>query len=151
MSVDESNTELGRNAMMHASFFYYQLLDEGEFSCGQTSYWLFEECTCWELLDFRLNEPKGVQLGIDPEFIREAAAIYVLCILLNQFEERKEDEYPKEDAFILQMLRDKGLNIIQEIALILDCTVPLDNHRFTDAMAKIYEKYVRGRFAKLIN
>jgi hypothetical protein len=68
MVIDESNYQKGRNAMMHAAFFYYQLLEEGEFKCGQTSFWLHEHYTCWEMLDVTLNEPKNVSYGIDVHF-----------------------------------------------------------------------------------
>ena len=64
LTIDESNYEKGRNAMMHATFFYYQLLDEGEFCCGQTSYWLYEEYTCWEMLKVTINESEHVSYDI---------------------------------------------------------------------------------------
>jgi hypothetical protein len=148
--VDESNCEFGRDAMMHATFFYYQLLEEGEFSCGQTSYWLFDDCTCWELLDLKVIEPKGVSLGVDETFIREAALVYILCMLVNQYTELEPQEYPKVGDHLLEVIEKKGLALIPEISQILESVSNINLDNFNDSMAVIFNIYVKGRFAKLV-
>jgi len=148
--VDESNCEFGRDAMMHASFFYYQLLEEGGFSCGQTSYWLFDAATCWDLLDFKVVEPKGVSLGIDDTFIREAALVYILCMLVNQYAESEPQDYPNADDHLLRVVKEKGLVLIPEISQIIECVKNTDLDGFNSSMVVIFNSYVKGRFAKLM-
>ncbi len=150
MVVDESNCEFGRDAMMYASFFYYQLLEEGGFSCGQTSYWLFDGATCWDLLDFKVIEPKGVSLGIDDTFIREAALVYILCMLVNQYAESEPQDYPKADDHLLKVIKKKGLALIPEIPQIIDNVRNTDLDGFNNTMVVIFNSYVKGRFAKLM-
>ncbi len=149
MVVNESNCEIGRNAMMHAAFFYYQLLDEGGFSCGQTSYWLFEEFSIWELTDLEVNESNGVSLGIDQVFIREAAFIYVLCMLENAYSELEPHEWPTENDKEYLVLRNKGQDLIPEISLVLKAIEASDSGLFNQASDVIFKKYVKGRFARL--
>lgn len=150
MIIDKSNYEFGRDAMMHASFFYYQLIEEGGFSCGQTSYWLFDGCTCWELLNLKVIEPSGVSLGINETFIREAALIYILCMLVNQYEELEPEEYPKSDDRAVILIRDKGVTLIPEVSQIIDSIDNGNIEHFYTAMSAIFKKYVQGRFLKLI-
>ena len=150
MIIDESNYEFGRDAMMHASFFYYQLLEEGGFSCGQTSYWLFDSCSCWELLDFKVIKSKGVSLGINEVFIREAALVYILCMLLNQYEESEPEEYPTSDDHVVTVIKDKGIILIPEISQIAESIDNGNVEQFYTAMNIIFKKYVQGRFLKLI-
>ena len=150
MIVDESNCDFGRDAMMHATFFYYQLLEEGEFFCGQTSYWIFDGCTCWELLDLKVIEPKGVSLGIDETFIREAALVYILCMLVNQYTELEPQEYPKAGDHLLEVIEKKGLALIPEISQILESISNINLDNFNGSMAVIFNIYVKGRFAKLV-
>jgi hypothetical protein len=148
--VDESNCEFGRDAMMHASFFYYQLLEEGSFSCGQTSYWLFDSATYWDLLDFKVIEPKGVSLGIDDAFIREAALVYILCMLVNQYAESEPQDYPNADDHLLKAIKEKGLALIPEISQIIESVRNTDLDGFNRTMVVIFNSYVKGRFAKLM-
>ena len=136
--------------MMHVSFFYYQLIEEGGFSYGQTSYWLFGGCTCWDLLDFKVVEPKGVSLGIDGGFIREAAVIYLLCMLLNQYEESEPEDYPKSHEQIVVTINEKGRTLIPEIPQIIESVGKSDLEQFKDTMNIIFKKYVQGRFLRLI-
>lgn len=150
MVVDESNCEFGREAMMHASFFYYQLLEEGSFSCGQTSYWLFDGATCWDLLDFKVIEPEGVSLGIDDTFICEAALVYILCILVNQYAESEPQDFPCVDDHLLKVIKKKGLGLIPEISQIIESVRNTDLEGFNSSMAVIFNSYVKGRFAKLM-
>ncbi len=154
MIIDESTYDKGLNAMMYATFFYYQLLAEGSFSCGQTSYWLWEDYTCWELLDITLNEPVNVSFGIDENFLREAAVVYILCMLANTIYELDEDEFLRNADSTINTLKTKGLILIPEVSRLLDCLPPvadkiiLDKYRYI--MNEIFNKYVRGRFARLI-
>ena len=151
MVVDESNCEFGRDAMMHASFFYYQLLEEGGFSCGQTSYWMFDGATCWDLLDFKVIEPKGVSLGIDDTFIREAALIYILCMLVNEYAESEAQDYPNADDHLLKVISEKGLGLIPEISQIIESVRNTDLDGINSSMVVIYNNCVKGRFAKLMD
>ncbi|WP_445365672.1 hypothetical protein ACJJJB_02480 [Microbulbifer sp. ANSA001] len=150
MIVDESNCEFGREAMMYASFFYYQLIEEGDFSCGQTSYWLFDSFSCWDLLDLKVIESEGVSLGVDETFIREAALIYILCMLVNQYEELEPEEYPKSEDQAVIVIKDKGLDLIPEVSQILDSIDKGNLELLNAAMGIIFKKYVQGRFIKLI-
>lgn len=149
MIIDQSNCEVGRGAMMHAVFFYYQLLNEGGFSSGQTSYWLFEKYTVWEILDIVVNEPKGVSLGIDQTFIREAALIYILCMLENYYCEFEPSEFPTENEKEYMILQQKGLVLIPELSLVLEAIKSTDPILFKNASETIFSKYVRGRFVRL--
>ncbi|MBO9492352.1 hypothetical protein J7384_18465 [Endozoicomonas sp. G2_1] len=150
MIVNQSNFKLGREAMMHASFFYYQLIEDGEFSCGQTSYWLFDGCSCWDLIELKVVEPKGVVLGIDDVFIREAVLVYILCMLLNQYEELEPEEYPKSNDPAVILIRDKGAALIPEVSQIADSIDSGNVEQYYAVMGSIFKKYVQGRFLKLI-
>lgn len=134
---------------MKACFFYYQLLEEGEFAHGQTSFWLFDDISCWELLNFTVVEPNGVSWGIDEEFIREAALIYLLCILFNDCEELSEKEFLNaKNAFSCRLGNMISLNSPQYV-LIRDCIGTNSSDSFKSSLKPVFDEFVRGRFNKL--
>lgn len=149
MKFEQLSFEEAREIVMKACFFYYQLLEEGEFAHGQTSFWLFDDISCWELLNFTVVEPNGVSWGIDEEFIREAALIYLLCILFNDCEELGEKEFLNaKNAFSSKLGNMISLNSPQYV-LIKNCIGTNSSDTFKSSLKLIFDEYVRGRFNKL--
>ncbi len=139
---------------MYAVYFYYQLIEEGGFCPEQTSYWLLEDYTCWELLDFEVDEPKGVSFGIDSNFIKEAAIIYIVCMLDNYYFELEEHEWPTTDDETINVLNIDGKKMIPELDELIQCVLPksgkINFERYHAAQKLIYDKYVYGRFVSLL-
>ncbi len=140
--------------MMHASFFYYQLLDEGGFSCGQTAFWLFDDGTCWDWLNVKVIEPPNVSLGVNEAFIREAALIYTLCLLINDLYELGPEEFQIRGNPAVETLKRIGVKLMPEVSRLLECvqayTKNLQLGEIDIVLDEIFEKYVRGRFVRLV-
>ncbi|WP_444924058.1 hypothetical protein ACJJH9_01520 [Microbulbifer sp. DLAB2-AF] len=154
MIIDSSNYERGLNAMMHASFFYYQLLDEGSFTSGQTAYWLFNDGTCWDWLNVEVINPPGLSLGVNESFIREAAFVYILCILINDLYELEPKEFRKCVDPTVVALKNTGIKFIPEAFQLLDLIQEYPEKsrlkEIDNVLDDIFNTYVRGRFSRLV-
>jgi hypothetical protein len=152
--IGERDFDIGKKIEMYAVYFYYQLIEEGSFSPRQTSYWLLEDFTCWELLDFEVVEPKGVSFGIDSNFIKEAAIIYIVCMLDNYYFELEEHEWPTADDETINVLNTYGKKVIPELHDLIQCVLPqsgkINFERYNAVQKLIYDKYVYGRFISLL-
>ncbi len=155
MKIDESNIYTGISIKMHAVFFYYRLIEERGFSTGQTVYWLMEGYTCWDLINIKVDDLLGHQYDVDGTFIKEAATVYLLCMLDEYYFEFEESEWPKSDDKIMKVLGSDVDDVIPEakelVEYLLSTSKDIDFKIHSQMMNNIYDKYVCGKFKKLLN
>lgn len=143
------NSHVGNKAMASALLLYYQILSEDGITNDQTVYIDPDDFDGFSYLSVDVDD----NLGIDDEFLKEAAVVHLLCDLNDMI-------IDYEDDFWLQPLVKRITNSFSQGLL---STIPetvslfeniekhesMDYVKYLEDLDNIYKKYVVDRFKRL--
>jgi hypothetical protein len=154
MHIDNSNYVAGNKAMASVLLLYYHLLREGGITNDQTVFLDVLDFDAFSFLDVTIDKDHSIE--IDEQFLREGAAISLLCDLNDMISEHEDDYWNQPLTKRILSSCEKGkLNHIEGIeALVRQVRAPMvsaeDFQSYQNTLQKIYEKHVVKRIKSLL-
>ena len=153
MLIGDDNYLLGNKAMAWVLLLYYHLITEGRITKDQNVYVDPEDFDAFSFLGVDVQESHSNE--INQSLLREGAEVYLLCELndcLDEFDE-KFLSHPKIKEIVSAFEGCHELEISEINSLVRLLSVPeteFDWEAYLSSIANIREKYVVGRFKRLV-
>lgn len=152
MVIDRDSFSVGNKAMAQVLMLYYRLLEEGGITHEQTVYLDPVDFCGFTYLDVQVEQ---TAFEIDESLLREGATICLLCDLDDAICDYSEDYLSHDYVKRIIAMYDQGkMTAIPEVAeifsIIRKSERQLDYEHYNHCLIGIYEKYVVGRFERML-